>query len=194
MTPDSTTESCPGIHRCCIELLALSVFTETCRTDKVLLLVTSEMRPEGKIFKHSRLSFQGMQLWGEVTWEMTHEVRFRHIPRRNFLCIFTPFHAITARLKKHLRVLVTINHTVFNIQKVHFCETLLGEPEKAKKIRGKTLFHLFQKMLAHLFNCAIILHFCRQAVNNIPQKFIYSSYFSISFKILTVTYHPPVHK
>lgn len=39
-------------------------------------------------------------MWGEVTWEMTHEVRFRHIPRRNSLCIFTPFHAIAARFKK----------------------------------------------------------------------------------------------
>lgn len=36
-------------------------------------------------------------------------------------------------LKKQLRVLVTIYHTVFSIQKVHFCETLLGEPEKSKK-------------------------------------------------------------
>lgn len=108
-----------------------------------------------------------------------------------FLHLFMP---LPQDLKKQLRVLVTIYHTVFSIQKVHFYETLLGEPEKSKKIRDKTLFHLFQKMLAHFFNCAIILHFCRQAVNNIPQKFIYSSYFSISFKILTVTYHPPVHK
>lgn len=108
-----------------------------------------------------------------------------------FLHLFMP---LPQDLKKPLRVLVTICHTVFSIQKVHSCETLIDEPEKSKKIRGKTLFHLFQKMLAHFFNCAIILHFCRQAVNNIPQKFIYSSYFSISFKILTMTQHPSVHK
>lgn len=108
-----------------------------------------------------------------------------------FLHLFMP---LPQDLKKPLRVLVTICHTVFSIQKVHSCETLIDEPKKSKKIRGKTLFHLFQKMLAHLFNCAIILHFCRQAVNNIPQKFIYPSYFSISFKILTVTQRPSVHK
>lgn len=47
-----------------------------------------------------------------------------------FLHLFMP---LPQDLKKQLRVLVTIYHTVFSIQKVHFCETLLGEPEKSKK-------------------------------------------------------------
>lgn len=65
-----------------------------------------------------------------------------------FLHLFMP---LPQDLKKPLRVLVTICHTVFSIQKVHSCETLIDEPEKSKKNPRQNIVSPLPKNACALF-------------------------------------------